>query len=976
MFEPTHQPRVFAQHPGVDFPQALVDGLRGRLAEQPPERMAEVHLIVNTLRMAQRVRELFETGPASFLPKIILVSDLSNFRRRLGLPTAISPLRRRLQILQLIRGLLDRQPDLAGRDAMFDLADSLAGLLEEMESEGVSPTKIEQLDISDQSGHWERAKIFLRIVQGFFDSDDAGLSLPAQQRRVIETLRSTWEREPFPYPIILAGSTGSRGSTLMLMDAISRLPQGALVLPGFDYELPAAVWPELEDPLSSEDHPQFRFRQVLTRLDLTPADVPLWHQVEPPCQARNKVVCLALRPAPVTDAWLEEGRDLKELEAAFANVTLVEALTPREEALAIALRLRLAAEKGQKAALVTPDQTLSRLVAAALDRWDIVPNIGSGEPLHTTPTGLFLRRVARLFSQPPTNEELVTILKHPLTHSGHHRGEHLQMVAYFEAHLRRYGQFCPTAADITAWRCALPDFPDDWLPWLTTTLLSPFDGGLRPMRDWCLLLLDYANRLSDGIGSESGLVWTQSAGQKARDTVDSLLAESQFGGSIAAAEFGDLLSAILSREQVRRPFASHLDITIWGTLEARAQGCEVLLLGGLNDGTWPSAARPDPWLNRKMRTDAGLLLPERRIGLSAQDFQQAIAAREVWLTRSVRSDNSQTVPSRWLNRITNLLDGLPDQGGKAALSQMRSRGAVWLGWVQQLDDPKSVSPASRPSPCPPVSIRPKTLSVTDIKTLIRDPYAIYARHILRLHPLDPLNQTADPRTLGTIVHQILEKFVSDVAAGDVPLATAELLRITDDTLMQANPTAATRLIWRHRIARFAQWFVEEERLRRQFSELLATEVSACSKFDSIDFTLTARADRIDKTRDGQIVLYDYKTGTPPTRKQQEHFDKQLLLEALMAEKGDFEDIPATKVSGASYIGLGTKNQNVTAPLDQQPLSQVSAEFKKLIASYDNLSTGYTARSRVERTEYPGDYDQLARFGEWDDTMSPVREIVK
>ncbi|MCY4289303.1 MAG: double-strand break repair protein AddB [Aestuariivita sp.] len=976
MFEPTEQPRVFAQHPGVDFPQAIVDGLRARLAGQPPEKMAEVHLIVNTLRMSQRVRELFETGPPGFLPKIILVSDLGDFGLRLGIPPAIPPLRRRLQILQLVRGLLDQQPDLAGRDSLFDLADSLADLLEEMESEGISPSRIEQLDISDQSGHWERAKIFIRIVQSFFDSDDAGLSLSARQRRVIEKLRSSWQREPIDHPIILAGSTGSRGSTLMLMDTISRLPQGALILPGFDYALPAEVWHELEDPLTSEDHPQFRFRQLLTRLGLTHEEVPQWHHIDPPCPARNKVLCLALRPAPVTDAWLEEGNTLDEMEAAFANVTLVEAFSPLEEALAIALRMRLAAEKSERVALITPDHTLSRLVAAALDRWDITPNVGSGEPLHLTPTGLFLRHIAAAFCQPPTSTEFLTILKHPLTHSGSHRGEHMQIVRRLETHLRRGGHIYPNASDIASWCSSFSDLPTNWLQWLTLTLLSPIDSGQKSLCDWCNLLIEYANRLADGSSSVSGLVWALSTGKKAKDTVDALLAESDFGGMTSAVEFADLLLAILSREQVRRPFGSHLDIMIWGTLEARAQGCDAVLLGGLNDGIWPSAIQPDPWLNRKMRKDAGLLLPERRIGLSAQDFQQAIAAPEVWLTRSIRSDNSQTVPSRWLNRMTNLLDGLPDQGGKSALAQMRSRGDIWLAWTRQLDTPKSVSPAARPSPCPPVGSRPKKLSVTEIKTLIRDPYAIYARHILRLRPLNPLSNAEDPRVRGTIVHNILEEFVSKVATGRIPLNTTELFRIADDLLLQSVSTAVTRLVWRAQISRFADWFVEEEQKRRQFSDLLATEVAAVSCFEGFDFVLTARADRIDKTHDGNIILYDYKSGTPPSQKQQSLFDKQLLLEALMVESGDFDGIPASKIIGASYIGLGTKHQNVAAPLDQQPLSEVRKEFEQLITSYAKPSTGYTARSRVARTGYPGDYDQLARFGEWDDTMPPAPEVVE
>jgi len=153
-----------------------------------------------------------------------------------------------------------------------------------------------------------------------------------------------------------------------------------------------------------------------------------------------------------------------------------------------------------------------------------------------------------------------------------------------------------------------------------------------------------------------------------------------------------------------------------------------VILGGLNDGTWPEAPAPDPWLNRKMRSDAGLLLPERRIGLSAHDYQQAIAAPQVWITRAIRSDEAETVPSRWLNRLGNLLGGLGDAGGPEAWTEMRTRGQHWLDQVTALEEITRVPPAPRPSPRPPMAARPRDLSVTEIKRLIRDPYAVYAKH--------------------------------------------------------------------------------------------------------------------------------------------------------------------------------------------------------------------------------------------------------
>ncbi|HBB82406.1 MAG TPA: hypothetical protein DC031_03815, partial [Sulfitobacter sp.] len=78
-----------------------------------------------------------------------------------------------------------------------------------------------------------------------------------------------WQDAPPQHPVILAGSTGSRGTTALLMEAVARLPQGAIILPGFDFEMPTAVWNELDQALLAEDHPQYRFRKLMNMLGVS-----------------------------------------------------------------------------------------------------------------------------------------------------------------------------------------------------------------------------------------------------------------------------------------------------------------------------------------------------------------------------------------------------------------------------------------------------------------------------------------------------------------------------------------------------------------------------------------------------------------------------------------------------------------------------------------------------------------------------------
>ncbi|MDC0737758.1 double-strand break repair protein AddB [Cognatishimia sp. SS12] len=975
MFDLLDKARVFGIPPGADFPADLLAGLRTHLSGHPPEAMAKVQLIVNTQRMARRLRQLIDQGPPGFAPRIDLLTAVGRDLKQADIPPAVSALRRRFELIQLVSRLIEQQPDLAPRTSLYDLADSLAALMDEMSGEGVSPDTIEALDVSDQSGHWERAQAFFGIARQFLQNVDQQPDSETRQRLVVEALMAQWQAAPPQHPVILAGSTGSRGTTMLLMQAVAKLPQGALVLPGFDFDTPAPVWQALGDALVAEDHPQYRFHKVLKTLDLTADQVQPWTDTPAPCPPRNKLISLALRPAPVTDQWLSEGPDLGDLTPATNSVTLVEAQSQRDEALAIAMRLRAAANAGQTAALITPDRMLTRQVTAALDRWDILPDDSAGTPLQLTPPGRFLRHVAALFTQPLTSEALLTLLKHPLTHSGNARNTHLRHTRDLELYLRKKGLSYPSAEKLRHWSGTTKD-ANTWTDWVITQFCVPIETRQpRALADWLSAHLARAETLARGAETAegSGGLWEEKAGREAAKIVSDLAENAEFAGELMGHDYVDVFESVLRRGEVRDRDAPHPDILIWGTLEARVQGADVMILGGLNEGSWPEAPSPDPWLNRKLRHEAGLLLPERRIGLSAHDFQQAVGAKEVWLTRAIRSDDSETVPARWINRLVNLLSGLPEQGGPEALSAMRARGADWLAQVRALEYAPRCDSAPRPAPRPPVAARPTQLSVTEIKKLIRDPYAIYARHCLRLRPMEPLMRTPDALLRGIVVHEVLETFVKDVSADRSLLTHDHLMSLARNTLAHDVPWPATRALLEARIEKFAGHFLQGEARRQAEGKTIAFERDAKAMIPALGFTLTAKADRIDRNGQGDLVLYDYKTGNPPTEKEQRYFDKQLLLEAAMAENGAFRDIDPAEVVSAIYIGLGSTPKEVAAPLNDLPPAQVWQEFETLISRYLEADQGYTARRALRQDSDHSDYDQLSRFGEWDVTDAPLPE---
>jgi len=958
MFEPKATPRVFGIAPGVDFPSALAQGIRDRMAGRPAEDMARVEVIVNTARMQARLREaLIAQGPG-FLPRIRLITDLAEGG------TGESSLRTRLGLAQAIRALLHQEPDLGPTSAAFSLADSLYTLLDEMQGEGVDLPALNTLDVSNHSEHWTRSLKFIRLISDYFGPVSGGQE---RLRRSILELRTQWKHEPPNHPVLVAGSTGSRGPAALLMEAVAQLPQGALVLPGFDEEMPQEVWHGIDDPLHYEDHPQFRYARLMAALGVEHSAVARWTEQPPPDPDRNALVSLALRPAPVTDQWLRDGPNLGDLARSTKGMSLIEANTPRQEALAIALCLRQAVVDGKRAALITPDRVLARRVTVALDRWGITPDDSAGRPLALSAPGRFLRQSAELLGRPVTAEALIALLKHPIAHSASDRGPHLRHLRDLEIHLRKRILPYPDDLALDAWAERKEDRLD-WTAWLKTCLSLCDRETTRSLDIWLDDHMTLAQLLAQGVaGDNSGELWLENAGIAARAVFDDLIDNAAFGGSMSSGEYSAFLETVFAGKEVREVVETHPSVMIWGTLEVRAQGADLVVLGGLVEGTWPSPPKPDPWFNRQMRLEAGLLLPERQIGLSAHDFQQAVAGTDVVLARAKRDSEAETVPSRWLNRLTNLIKGLPDQGGPKALEEMQKRGQHWLGQAAIFDaDLSDVPPEARfrnprPAPAPPISARPRELSVTRIEKLIRDPYAIYAEYVLKLRRLDPLAPEPDARLRGTVLHRVLDAYVQTHPPG-TPGDVSSFFAIAETVLTEECPWKAVRMHWLARLQKTASAFVSWNAELDTTLEL--AEQKASLQLTDPPFKLTGKPDRIDRMPDGRVWIYDYKTGNPPTSAQQATFNKQLILLAIMVEEGVFDHLGPTEVGGAEFIGLAQGVKQVAAKVDADSLAKHRAELANLLSGYLQPEQGFTAMKSVDKEDRIDDYHPLARRGEW------------
>lgn len=984
VFEVDAMPRVFGLPPGADFPAELAQGILSRMEGRSPEEMARVTVLVNTRRMQRRLKDILAEGDARLLPRIGLVTDLDALLPDADLPPPVTSLRRRLELSSMIAKLIDAEPDLAPRSAIVDLAESLAALMDEMQGEDVSAETIATLEIDDQSGHWARSLRFLSIVSQYTKATaDQWLDPEARRRFAAQRLVESWEENPPANPVIVAGSTASRATTSLIMEAVARLPQGALVLPGFDFDLPSRVFAELDSstltPLGSEDHPQYRFARLLGALRLEKKDVQRWSGADDQ-KDRNTLISLSLRPAPVTHQWLEEGPDLGDLEPRTREIALIEAQDPKSEALAIAIALRQAVQNGQTAALITTDRTLGRRVTAALSRWDIIPDDSAGRPLSLTAPGRFLRQVSGMIGQQSDPVDLISLLKHPLAYSGQaDRGMHLRLTRELELFLRRNNTVIVSQQVVEAFRKTVRPQEQVWCDWLSNWLADAAARPLSTLADCLDRHIAAAERLASGDRVGSGQLWERTAGRDTLKLIETFRAEADFEGHLPFSEYVRLLDRRLSAESTRNYDTARSDVMIWGTLEARVQGAELVILGGLNEGTWPERPTPDPWLNRPLRRRAGLLLPDRQIGLSAHDFQQAIAARQVILSRAKRDGDSETVPSRWLSRLTNLLDGLKHQNGPRSLRLMRAAGQVYIDHAKRLDEPPArIDPQPRPAPAPPRSVRPKAFTVTEIQRLIRDPYAIYARHVLKLNRLDPLRTAPDARVRGIVFHEILEEAFCLDADFSNPAIVAGRLRDIAGKHFEKLPWPGVAVHWYGHLDSIADQLATEECARRILGHPVALELRGRIGLPGTGFSIRGKADRIDRLEKGRLVIYDYKTGTPPSAHVVRHFDRQLPIEAVMAELGGFEGLVREKVSHVTHIGLGRTPVQVEMRLDDSGeidfrTETILGELVALLSGYDNDTKGYPSRRAMEKVRYDGDYDHLARFGEWDETTSPTTE---
>lgn len=947
--------------------------------------LSEVTVLTTTRRAARSLQNAFlrqTEGRPLMLPRLRSIGDVEEDELLLdgepgvggaaatvlGLPPAIDPLRRQLLLTRLVqaRGGTGGLAEAAG------LAAALARLLDQVQTEGLDLADLKDLVPSEYATHWQITLEFLKILSESWPAiltEEGSIDAALRRDLLLRAQVEHWQAAPPKGPVYAVGSTGSIPATADLLACVAALPNGCVILPGLDRHLEVAGW---EAVTTDPAHAQHGLALLLKRLKIDREDViDLVDEAARSCpDARVAFLAEALRPATTTDHWQQVTPPPK---LALAGLRRVDCPDQQSEAQVIALLLREALETERKTAvLITPDRDLSRRVSAELRRWGVAVDDSAGTSLDQSPPGVFLRLLARMIADEAAPVSLLAAFKHPLATGGGTAETFRRHVRVLELAILRGPRpaaglngieralaASPVAAEVKNWFAALALRA---VPLTTLAQTNTVD-----FRDFLTEFIRFAEFLSTPAEADASALWAGAFGEAAATFISELLRAADVMTDMSPAAWPELLDTLMTGRMVRPRYGQHPRLQIWGPIEGRLGRADLVVMGGLNEGSWPPDAGNDPWMSRPMREKFRLPLPEQRIGLSAHDFQQAFCAADVVLTRPEKIDGTPTVPSRWLLRLETLL-------GKFDLKLAAEKPAPLLVWQRLLDQPAEYSSCLAPRPTPPVAARPRRLSVTRIEKWMKDPYSIFAEQILKLRPLDTIAMDPGAADKGTFIHAALEQFVTRFPDAMPPDARDHLLAFGREAFGDVLSYPAVWAFWWPRFERIADWFIDFEGRRREHFKTVAVEIRGeiAVPGPHADFTLSGTADRIDRQlADGQLSVLDYKTGAPPSVSEVETgMTPQLALEAAMIARGGFPGIERAPVGELAYVRLsGGDPPGVFRSAGSKKLPQDLAEeayegLQRLIAQFDRQATAYLSRPRPDLPDRFNDYEHLARIKEW------------
>ncbi len=937
--------------------------------------LQDVLILLPNRRSCQNLREIFldkSDGHILLLPNIrplgdveeeeLYFADIPDIAEKLAdLPPVLSAVRREFLLVELIK-TLEQSTGVQTRTLRqrILLARELTRLLDQVLIEEVSFDALTRIVPAEFSSHWQITLKFLEILSVSWPQilKENGVMEAAERRNKLLTLQAAhWQKAPPKTPVIAAGSTGTMPATARLMKVIANLPAGKVILPGCEFDMDDQSWDGLE-----ASHPQALFKDLCQKMDIERTDIRYLKEAYRVRTARGLLAAEMMRPAATGYLWRDISQENQSLiRNHLDSIKLYACDNTRQEAMVIALKLREVLESpGKTGALVTPDRNLAQQVKSICTRWGITIDDTGGTRLADSTLGSYILQSLNVMDAAVMPAQLLGFLKHPLSTFGRARGDVLKEIANIDETLRgpepkdlfQSLEHFNLAGDIAALRGEFPVFAD------------PEDAPLSVYLEQHLSLLEKCADDHDGAGADK--IWRGDEGEAAAKLFSHLLNEQIEPVYLSSRDYKEFITLYLQGILLRPKYGTHPRLLIMGQIEARLMKADVMILSGLNEGTWPASVSASPWMSRPMRTEFGLPDLERSIALAAHDFIQAFSAPEVVLTRAQRIDGAPSVPARWLERLDIVINACGAHADSLRDGQLR-------GWAITMDQPSGDAiPARRPAPMPDIYKRPGALYVTAIETWMRDPYSIYAAYILNLRPLKDIELQADAAQRGTWIHDIFAWFVKTYPA-QIPDNAVEILLAK---ALESKDAPREIALFLPRMRRLIDWFITQEAIWRKEAVIVPDAIETKGSIDLDGFVLSAKADRIDRMKaENAATIIDYKTGRVPANTDiMSGLSPQMSLEGLILSKGGFGDISTDRLHALKFLKLSgalVAGEAVDVKVKGEAgletlIDEAESGLRALIAEFAKRETPYISLPNTDNAppEEWQTYSHLARVQEW------------
>jgi len=1003
---------IYTISPVHSFVDSLAQGVLERFGEKP-EYLPNITILLPNLRSCRWLKEAFlrqTDGSPLLLPQIHPLGQVDDEALMLSgkeewaseftkiLP-AISSVERRLLLTQAILqwGSVNPHVSVSYAQAGY-LAFELSQFLDEVRREQITFDKLADIVPEELASHWQITLEFFQILSKVWPQLLINLKMTDsvdRSNQLLELQAKLWHKTPPEHPVIVAGTTASIPATRTLIQALTTSDNGYLILPGLDKIADDSSWEYLD-----ENHPQYGLKQLLDKLNYARCDVENWTKatLHNKNNERLKLVSETMRPAQSAEGW--QGINLNS--SCLEGISYIEAEHTQQEAKIIALILRQQLETaGKTAALITQDRLLARTVRIEMQRWNIELDDSAGKELTETNTAVLLTLILQVLSENYAPVAFLSLIKHPYVSAGMDKKNFQQCARRFERIVLRGPQrqrgieslhnLLSDAVDAKAGGYTQDEYNEleHWLSAIEKCLnifAEPFHNSdnVESSKNMLQLLqahISCAESLCQSTqeGDNINRLYGNDEGRQVAKFIEELLgitAETSFSVP-SLKEYNETFTMLWLGKIYRPAWGQHPRLAVLTPMEARLQGYDLVVLGGMNSGSWPKDTNT-PWMSRTMRAEFGLPGVQRKTGLAAHDFATLLCAPQVILTRSCKTGGAPAVASSWLLRMETVLKS-------AGITKYLNNGDNWKKWADLLDLPDCPFPqtSQEPYPTPPAEARPKTLSVTRIEQLMRDPYGIYARHILKLKPLDDVEEELGAADFGTLLHSILEQFINEY--NQVESCTPQqqrqaLLLIGKAYFDTAQIELSIAPLWWSSFERISRWFIDNEIMHRKNNTItsILTEREGQWRFamdDGSSFTLTGTADRLEHCAHNEIRIVDYKTGSAPSKTHvNQGYSPQLSLEAVLLQEGGFKDIPlnSLSVSGLEYWQLREKTSGkviTPASSDKKENIKMLTDFaqegvQRLLNHFAKSTTPYLVSPNTNVAPKYNDYRHLSRIDEW------------